>query len=138
MELIPAARYTTDALQAHRLQMDVVAQNLANAQTTRDVDGQPYQRRQVVFESYLPKIGGMEPQNTSRSVRVSEVSVDNTPGERVYMPNHPHADDNGMVALPNVKTAMEMVDLINVSRAYEANLSVIRTSRQMALQAMQI
>ncbi|KAF0096110.1 MAG: flagellar basal-body rod protein FlgC [Puniceicoccaceae bacterium 5H] len=133
---MPASHLTADALQATRMQMEVVAQNLANAQTTRDVDGMPYQRRQVVFESYLPK--GAEAGSQARSVRVSKIDVDETPGERVYLPGHPHADENGMVSLPNVKTSMEMVDLINVSRAYEANLSVVRTSRQMAIQAMQI
>lgn len=136
MDLIPASRLTSDALQAQRLQMEVVAQNLANAQTTRDVDGLPYQRRGVVFESYLPK--GLSAGDQARSVRVRSIQTDETPGEKVYMPGHPHADANDMVTLPNVRPAMEMVDLINVSRAYEANLSVMRTARQMALQAMQI
>lgn len=135
MNLIPAIQPTSDALSANRLQLEVIAQNIANAQTTRDVDGGAYQRREVLFESYLKPVTS---DKDIRSVRVSNVVADETPGPMMFMPNHPHADENGMVEMPNVKMAMEMVDLISATRSYEANLSVVKTSRQMATQALSI
>jgi len=135
MNLIPAIQSTSDALSANRLHLEVIAQNIANAQTTRDVDGGAYQRREVLFESY------MKPTNSTteiQSVRVANVVADDTPGAVMFMPNHPHADENGMVQMPNVQMANEMVDLITASRSYEANLSVVKTSREMATQALGI
>jgi len=135
MNLIPAIQPTSDALTANRLQLEVIAQNIANAQTTRDVDGGAYQRREVLFESYMKPVSDTAAIN---SVRVANVTKDETPGPVMFMPNHPHADENGMVQMPNVKMAMEMVDMITTTRSYEANLSVVRTSRQMATQALNI
>jgi flagellar basal-body rod protein FlgC len=138
VSLLPALPATADALQANRLSMDVIAQNIANAQTTRDIDGQgPYQRRQVVFESYLQPEMAAQGQ-LAQSVRVAQVQADTRPGEMLYLPEHPHANPDGMVEMPNVQVAMEMVDLISTSRAYEANLNVLKTSRQMAQQALAI
>lgn len=131
MDLIPALTPSADALQANRLAMDVIAQNIANAHTTKGADGKAYQRQQVVFASYLDAHG-------QQGVRVDAIERDTSPGQRIHNPAHPHADAEGMVALPNVKTAMEMVDLITTSRAYEANLTVLKTSRQMAQQALAI
>jgi len=136
--LLPTSHATADALQAQRLAMDVIAQNIANAQTTRGIDGQgPYQRQQVVFESYLRE-AGQAGDPLSRSVRVANVQADATPGEMIYAPDHPHANGDGMVEMPNVKVAMEMVDLISTSRIYEANLNALKTARQMAQQTLAI
>ena len=136
--LLPASPATADALQAQRLAMDVIAQNIANAQTTRDIDGQgPYTRQQVVFESYL-RDTAVAGDPLSRSVRVANVQPDETPGEMIYAPDHPHANDDGMVEMPNVKVAMEMVDLISTSRIYEANLNALKTARKMAQQTLAI
>ncbi len=138
MNLIPAVGATADALTANKLQLEVISQNIANANTTRSIDGGPYQRQQVLFESYMKagssKMGGVQFQ----SVRVSDIVPDQTKGQTAFMPHHPHADANGMVTMPNVKISMEMVDLISATRSYEANLSVIKTSREMATQALQI
>lgn len=135
MNLLPAADIAADALQANRLSLDIISQNIANAQTTRDIDGSPYQRKHVVFESYLHEA---RPESRLSGVRASEVVEDPEPGPKVFLPGHPHADKNGMVQMPNVNMAMEMVDLITTSRAYEANLTVVRTARQMAQQALNI
>jgi len=137
MNLIGGIDVTSGALNAQRTRLDVIAQNIANAQTTRGPDGQPYQRRVVSFESELLRKENA-PGASLQSVRVAEISADKTPGQRVYDPQHPDASADGMVQLPNVNLAFEMVDLITASRAYEANLSVVKNARQMAMKAMEI
>lgn len=130
MNLISGISATSSALNAEKIRMNIVAENIANAQTTHDVNGQPFQRKVVSFESVLD--------GTEKGVRVSRVSTDNTPGETVYNPSHPDANQNGMVQMPNVNIATEMVDLMNSSRAYEANLAVVRNAKQIASQALSI
>lgn len=131
MNLIPSIQSTGSALNAYRRQLDIVAQNIANAQTTRTENGTPYQRKVVSFEAVLD---GDRP----AGVRIDKIVSDDSPGPRLYQPNHPHADENGYVHMPNVNLTTEMVDMIKASRAYEANLSVAKTSRQMARQALEI
>ncbi len=138
MNLLPAISVTTDALDAEKVRLEVIGQNIANAQTTRGPDGKPYQRKVVTFETQLRHEIGANGQPTVEGLRVASITADPTPGQRIHNPGHPHADANGMVQMPNVSLPQEMVDLITASRAYEANLSVVRTSRQMALRAMQI
>jgi len=131
MDLIPGINQTASALEANKLRLEVIAQNIANAHTTLDESGGPYQRQTVSFESMLTDVN-------KASVRVAEVSKDTTLGPAVYNPSHPHADEQGMVQMPNVSMTQEMVDMITASRAYEANLSVAKTSRQMAERALEI
>lgn len=140
MELITGISASSGALNAQRTRLDFIAQNIANANTTRGPDGRPFQRQIVTFESQLLNASGAGPGNGSAlsTVRVAEVSNDPTPGQRVYDPGHPDADEKGMLTMPNVNIAHEMVDLITASRAYEANLSVVKNSRQMALKTLEI
>ena len=133
MNFLSGIHATSSALAAEQVRMDIVAQNIANAYTTKDADGGPYQRRTVSFETIM---GGM--QKAERGVRVSGIKNDKTPGEMIYNPGHPHADANGMVKMPNVQLATEMVDLMSASRAYEANLTVARNSRTLATKALSI
>ena len=138
MNLLSGIGSTSGALAAEKTRMNIVAQNIANANTTRDADGQAYQRKVVTFESFLdPKAAGRGGAGLS-GVRVASVDEDPSPPRLVYDPSHPDADENGMVTLPNVDTAREMVDLIASSRAYEANLQVARAARQMAKQTLQM
>lgn len=130
MDMIPGIDVTASALNAEKIRMDVVAQNIANANTTRDTDGHAYQRKMVSFESVLDATG--------KGVQVGRISSDTTPGETIYQPGHPDADKNGMVQMPNVHLSTEMVDLMSSSRAYEANLSVARNAKQMATKALSI
>jgi len=138
INLLPGIQSTTAALAAERVRMDVVTQNIANMNTTRGPDGRPYQRQQVVFETLLNQqqltLSGDEPQ----VVRVARIVPDNRPPRQVYEPGHPDADANGMVAVPDINIHEEMADLIVSSRAFEANLAVIKNARQMALQALAI
>lgn len=132
MNVLSGIEITASALNAEKLRLDVVSENIANAHTTRGTDGQPYQRKLVSFESAL------ETNGEAHGVRVAGVATDSRPGALVHNPNHPHADASGMVRMPNVNVAHEMVDLITATRAYEANLAVVRNARQMAQQALTI
>lgn len=134
MNVLSATSITGKALDAEKTRVDITSQNIANANTTKGIDGKPYQRRVVAFESILDEIAGQNMQG----VRVSEISSDKTPGEIVHNPQHPHADKDGNVQMPNVNIAFEMVDMLTASRSYEANLSVVRNARQMAAQALSI
>jgi flagellar basal-body rod protein FlgC len=138
MNILPAIGITSDALAAEKTRLEVIGQNIANAQTTRGPDGKPYQRRIVTFEAEMQRVSTSNGLETAPSLRVSAITVDPTPGATVFDPTHPHADEAGMVRMPNVNTTREMVDLIAASRAFEANLSVVRTARQMAQKALQI
>jgi len=135
MNLLASVDITACALNAQKTWMDIVAQNIANAQTTRTPAGGPYQKQVVSFETELIK---QESGASLQSVRVSGISPDRTPGQKVYNPQHPDAGPDGLVAMPNVNLSFEMVDLITASRAYEANLSVVKTARQMAMKTLDI
>jgi flagellar basal-body rod protein FlgC len=135
VNLISAIDVTAGALNAQKTRLDIVAQNIANAQTTRTPNGGPYQRQVVSFESELVRrTGGVSVQ----SVKVGAIAPDRTPGQQVYNPQHPDAGPDGLVTMPNVNLSYEMVDLITASRAYEANLSVVKNARQMAMKALEI
>lgn len=136
MNLLPGVNASADALSAERLRLDVIAQNIANAQTTRDANGRPYQRQVVAFEAWMNPDDPRS--NPTPGVRVSGTYTDQAPGPRLFDPSHPHADAEGFVQMPNVRVSREMVDLIAASRSYEANLNVIRTARQMAMQTLRI
>ncbi len=144
MHLIPGANSSSSALDAEKVRMDIIAQNIANANTTKDVDGNPYRRKLVKFETIMDQTNTTNPHDGRldqffvKGVRVAGVVQDNNPGPKVLDPSHPDADKNGYVKMPNVKVQREMVDLISSSRAYEANLNVVKTSRQMARQALSI
>ena len=139
MNLISGIDVTAGALNAQKTRLDIVAQNIANAQTTRGPDGLPYQRKTVSFETELLKQTGAPATAASvQGVRVGSIQTDNTPGQRVYDPSHPDADASGYVTMPNVNMAYEMVDLMTASRAYEANLSVVKNAKQMAMKALEI
>ena len=131
MDFISGINATASALNAEKVRMDVVAENIANAYTTRGLDGKAYQRKTVAFEALLSTERG-------GGVRIAEIGNDSTPGELVHNPQHPHADKDGMVRMPNVSVSTEMVDLLAASRAYEANLAVVRNARQMAARALTI
>ena len=138
MNVLPAINITSDALAAEKIRLEVISQNIANANTTRGPDGRPYARKVVTFEAQLRQVAGENGTTIEPSLHVAGITTDPTPGQLVFNPGHPDADANGMVRMPNVNVSREMVDLISASRAFEANLSVVRTARQMATRALQI
>ena len=136
---------TASALTAQRLRMDVIANNVANIETTSTQTGGPYQRQQVVFTVEEPDLDQMnisapfKPINEVGSgVQVEEILVDDSPGHRVYDPNHPDADEEGFVSYPNVDLATEMTDMLSATRSYEANITVFNALKTMALKALDI
>ena len=136
MSLFDAIDTAASGLTAERLRMDVTAENLANAQTTRGADGQPYRRKVVVLqEAAGPTFGstldGAMNQASTSGVRVAQIAQDATPNRLVYDPSHPDADKRGYVSMPNVQPVTEMVDLISASRGYEANVTVMQTAKTM-------
>jgi flagellar basal-body rod protein FlgC len=139
MSLFGGLEISASALTAERLRMDVVAENLANAQTTRGADGNPYRRKEVVLQERAGSFGASlsAAMNSSRpapqggGVEVAGIAEDQTPLKRVYDPGHPDADADGYVAMPNVDTVTEMVDLIGAQRAYEANVTAMQAAKQM-------
>jgi flagellar basal-body rod protein FlgC len=136
---------SASALTAERLRMDVISNNIANANTTRTVEGGPYIRQRVVFSprfdattafsSFIPT---MTPDGLPAGVRVTGIQKDSSPVRMVYDPGHPDANAEGYVAYPNVNAVNEMVDLISASRAYEANITAFNSTKSMALQALSI
>lgn len=138
IQLLPGIQSTAAALDAEHIRFDIVSQNIANAQVTRAAEGGPYRRQQVVFESLLTEGPTATNMGGARTVKVSRIEKDQRPFREVFNPDHPDADRRGIVKLPNVNVHEEMVDMIASSRAFEANLAVVKNARQMAQQAMSI
>jgi len=137
IDIFPGTQSTAAALHAERTRMETVSQNIANAYTTRGPDGRPYQRQQVVFETVLAQQNAGLGQG-GIAIPMARVEADQRPPRLVHNPGHPDADASGMVAMPDIDTHKEMVDLMMASRAFEANLAVVKTSRSMALQTLGI
>jgi flagellar basal-body rod protein FlgC len=137
MGMFDAMEISASGLTAERMRMDVTAQNLANAQTTRGADGQPYRRKEVVLAerqdqgSFGAALTGAMSGGKPAGVEVAAIAEDQTPLKQVYDPSHPDADANGYVQMPNVDTVAEMVDLISAQRAYEANVTAMQAAKQM-------
>jgi flagellar basal-body rod protein FlgC len=138
IDILPGVHSTASALQAERLRMEVVSQNIANINTTRGPDGKPYQRQQLVFESVLQGQLSGDLSVQPHLVKVSRIEPDHRPPKLVYNPGHPNANHDGLVAVPDINLHEEMVDLIAASRAFEANLAVLKNARSMAIQTLGI
>jgi flagellar basal-body rod protein FlgC len=146
MGLFDGLDVSATGLTAQRLRMDVTAENLANAQTTRGANGKPYQRKDVILEE-IPQ-GGFGAQLSSAmgtgtgggagGVQVAGIVADRTPGKLVYDPGNPDANAQGYVRMPNVDTVSEMVDLIDSSRAYEANVTAMQSTKQMLTKTLDL
>lgn len=113
-------KVSASALEANKVRMNVIASNIANASSTRTPEGGPYRRKDVLFESYMFD-------KNSIGVNIPKIIEDKRPFRTVYDPSHPDADNNGYVNYPNVNNIEEMVNLMNASRAYEANLTLINS-----------
>ena len=143
MGLFDAFDASGSALSAERLRMDVTAENLANAQSTRAANGTgPYRRKEVVLQEAGAGVGARatfaDSLQAARGVRVAGIVEDPSPSRMVYDPGHPDADAKGYVAMPNVNTVTEMTDLIGASRAYEANVTAMQTTKSMFARTLDI
>jgi flagellar basal-body rod protein FlgC len=144
MNLARSMAISGSALTAERLRLDIIANNLANANTTRTPEGGPYRRQMAVFaprgEQVQFMYPGIEPKPPFRGqgVRVVGIVQDKSAFKRVYDPGHPDADGAGYVSLPNVNVVTEMVDMMAATRAYEANVAAVTAARTMAERALDI
>ncbi|HWB28898.1 MAG TPA: flagellar basal body rod protein FlgC [Vicinamibacterales bacterium] len=137
--LLGAINASASALDVQRARMEVAVSNLANAESTRGPDGQPYRRRAVVLET-APVDGErvFDVQAQPDGVRVAGIVEDQTPFRRRYEPSHPDADADGFVAVPNVDVPEEMVDMLGAARAYQANLTAIGLIRDTIQRALDL
>jgi len=138
IQILSGIQNTTAALQAEQTRLDVISENIANANTSHGLDGKPYQRQVVVFENALQQSMSADGASQLPTLRVAAIKSDGRPPIQVYDPGNPDADDQGMVAMPNVNIHEEMADLISASRAFEADLAVVKNSRAMAMQTLSI
>ncbi len=133
-----AMSISASALSAQRTRLNVIAENLANANTTRTENGGPYHRRIVRMESEAPTFSALVPgEGQLRGVKVGEV-VRLPETRRQHMPGHPDADADGYVEMPAVNPVMEMTDMMAATRAYEANVSAIQALKSMAMKALEL
>lgn len=147
MSIFNAMNNSASALTAQRLRMDVVSSNVANAETTRATvnengEYEPYRRKMVEmapqdksFQSFLNKAQGT---GSASGVEVTNIVEDEDPFKTEYNPNHPDANDEGYVELPNVDPLKEMVDLMSTTRSYEANVTSLNASKGMLMKALEI
>ncbi len=142
MDFLTSMQIGASGLTAQRQRMDAIASNLANIETTRTPEGGPYKRKDVIFTA-LP----LDPFSVTlndvladqvRKVMVTEVVEDQSPPIMVYNPNHPDANRDGYVAMPNINLMEEMVNLINATRSFEANVQSINAAKSMALRAIDL
>ncbi len=146
MSFWESLRIGATGLTAQRLRLDLISNNIANAQTTRTEKGGAYQRQDVVFmpeekKASLPDVVAARRDQLSSlqgGVRVAEITTDTETGPRVYDPTHPDADTDGFVTYPNVNIVVEMTNMLSATRSYEANLASIEAVKRMALKALEI
>lgn len=149
MGIFDSINVSGSALTAQRLRMDVVSSNLANAETTRarmneNGEWEPYRRKMVVFQPKGEPFQNIFQKAINKSstpgegVRVTNITEDQSPFKLVYHPDHPDADPNGYVRMPNVDPLREMVDLMSATRSYEANVTSLNASKSMLLKALEI
>jgi len=143
MNVFTAMEIAASGLNAQRTRMNVLASNLANARTTQTEEGGPYRRRDPVFRAVPVNqriVDAKDAQHAENAfmVEVPEIRQDEGPGQRVYDPAHPDADDDGYVEMPNVNVVEEMVNMITASRAYESNVTLMQSLKGMAQSALTI
>ncbi|HAT50792.1 MAG: flagellar basal body rod protein FlgC [Magnetococcales bacterium] len=139
MDFLTSFRVTSSGLAAQRLRMNVIAENVANAQTTRTAEGGPYKRKDPVFVAKpFKEMLSREEMAGATGVSVDRVHVDERPPRMQYDPNHPDANADGYVAMPNIDMVTEMVNMMSASRSYESNVTVLNASKAMAMKALEI
>ncbi len=145
MDFFNAMDISTTGIIAQRYRMNVVAENLANVESTRTANGGPYRRKQIVISAvdgnkpFVDVLMGVQGEIPGLAgVRVADVVEDPTPFKMVHRPGHPDADQNGYVAMPNVNPILEMSDILLATRAYEANITAFSTAKSMIAKAMEL
>jgi flagellar basal-body rod protein FlgC len=142
MDFFSSMKVSASGAEAQMRRMNTISSNIANAETTETAEGGPYKRKDPIFtanaekESFAEILGGMD--EKIEGVLVEDIQEDQRAPRMVYNPNHPSANEEGYVAMPNVNTVEEMANMISAQRSYEANVSAINTAKQMAQKALEI
>lgn len=141
MSVFNSMRINASGLTLERMKLDTISSNIANVNTTRTEEGGPYKRKEVLFEEMVKKqynSTSRRQEVLSRGVKVTGIQEDGTNLRRVYDPEHPDADPEGYVLMPNVNLLDEMVSLIEAQRTYEANATALKASKGMLNKAIEI
>lgn len=140
MSLFSSLQVSSSGMSAQRTRAELLVQNLANSETTRTPDGGPYRRQDVVFstDQQASPFSAMFQNEVGTGVSVADVVTDQRAPDRRYMPGHPDADAEGYVAFPNINPAEDMVDLLNSTRSYEANVAAISSVKDMISRSIDI
>jgi flagellar basal-body rod protein FlgC len=143
MDLLSGMRVSSSGMAAQRMRMNTISSNIANINTTRTPEGGPYRRKDVVFEAMpdarsFGEILITQPQKDVARVQVTDVTVDRKAPLLKYEPDHVDADENGYVAYPNINLMEEMANMIQATRAYEANVSAMNATKDMAMTSLEL
>ncbi len=140
MSLFSSMQVSASGMAAQRTRTELLVQNIANSETTRTPEGGPYRRQDVVFSTELQTspFSAVFQNEMANGVSVSDVVQDQREPERRYLPGHPDADSNGYVAFPRMNPAEDMVDLLNASRSYQANVAAISAVKDMISRSIEI
>lgn len=144
MGFLDILKTSAAGLSAQRLRMKLIASNMANANTTRTAEGGPYRRKDPVFaavpreDNFKKILNGQTAGSDLTEVKVIAISQDTRPPILKYDPGHPDANPQGYVAMPNINVIEEMVNMISATRSYEANVTAVRATKEMAMDALDI
>ncbi|MBM9513194.1 flagellar basal body rod protein FlgC [Desulfogranum marinum] len=141
MDIFTTFDIAASGLKAQRTRLNTISSNMANAETTSTPEGGPYKKKSVVFQSEPVSFKNQLRQslnNQAEGVKVAKIIEDNEPPQQIYNPSHPDADEDGYVGMPNVSILKEMVDMMSATRSYEANTTVIKSAKRMAMKALEI
>jgi flagellar basal-body rod protein FlgC len=140
MSLFASLQVSASGMSAQRARAELLVENMANAETTRTPEGGPYRRKDVVFSSEVQTspFSSIFQNELATGVKVADIVTDQREPEKRYQPGHPDADANGYVAFPRMNPAEEMVDLLNSSRSYQANVSAMSAIKDMLAQSISI
>lgn len=137
MDIFQTMKIGASALQAQQVRLNTISSNLANIDTTHTPEGGPYQKKDVIFEPTTLSFD-QSLQGAVQGVEVARIVPDQSPPRLVYDPSHPDAGPNGYVKMPNINVVEEVADMISASRAYEANVTTIKSAKRMATKALEI
>ncbi|OGQ95175.1 MAG: flagellar basal body rod protein FlgC [Deltaproteobacteria bacterium RIFOXYD12_FULL_57_12] len=142
MDIFQSMKISSSALQAQQIRLNTISSNLANIETTRTPEGGPYRKKSVIFRTVNQPAFDQQLasslQEGARGVEVARITTDNRPPKTIYDPSHPDADSAGYVAFPDINLLEEIADLMSATRTYEANVTVIKSAKRMALKALDI
>ncbi|MBL4902553.1 MAG: flagellar basal body rod protein FlgC [Desulfocapsa sp.] len=137
MDIFTSMDVSASALKAQRIRLNTISSNLANVETTSTPEGGPYKKKSVYFQSKpIPFREALD--RSIQGVEVTKIIEDTSEPKKVYDPSHPDAAEDGYVEMPNISVLKEMVDMMSATRAYEANTTVIKSAKRMALKALEI